>query len=371
MTNSKKKQYLIEYHKLYSKHQLYPQKILSDEELSNNEDKFWNGSFQFLREQLPKRLYKYRRPSHNSFDNFEKDQAWFSLPSKFDDTIDTSINNDIETEIKKINHNYGLKVKELAKDFAHLFVKKLGCSIDEKMIEEVLPFFKSDLSMNRAEVTNYLNKKYRKGKIDKIINQLEVELTKAKQNIKIKSALVNIITSYIKTNEIIQNKIYSFSLSEKPDIQAMWSYLADESKGFCIEYEFPENDLLGRRMLLNMLPVYYGKRDPVSFLEIIGKCIKSGELKSGTMFKETQKWLLSESTKDKSYSFQKEWRISFSGQLRGNVQRFPFAKSIIIGERMENEYKDKLIEAAKKKKIAIYQRELNITSSKIKVVRIF
>lgn len=71
---------------------------------------------------------------------------------------------------------------------------------------------------------------------------------------------------------------------------------------------------------------------------------------NGISFEDYQKWFLSTYTKDKMYEFQKEWRITFDKRMCGNLQQFPFIKSIILGERISDEYANRLIEISKRKK---------------------
>lgn len=56
--------------------------------------------------------------------------------------------------------------------------------------------------------------------------------------------------------------------------------------------------------------------------------------------------------------------------MDGNLQQFPFIKSIILGERISDEYANRLIEISKRKKIPVYKRKLNKSKSKIITERI-
>ena len=56
--------------------------------------------------------------------------------------------------------------------------------------------------------------------------------------------------------------------------------------------------------------------------------------------------------------------------MGGNKQPFPFAKAIILGEKMSEEYKANLIQLAKQKGLDIYQRKLNVSGSKIIITKL-
>ena len=51
--------------------------------------------------------------------------------------------------------------------------------------------------------------------------------------------------------------------------------------------------------------------------------------------------------------------------MGGNLQNFPFARSIILGERMNDENCSIMINIAKKLGLKVYKREFNQTKSKI------
>lgn len=97
-------------------------------------------------------------------------------------------------------------------------------------------------------------------------------------------------------------------------------------------------------------------------LVILVALIKKGW---GFSLNDYSKWFLSSHTKDPSYHFQKEWRITFTEEMGGNKQSFPFAKAIILGEKISIVDKEKLVEVARKKNLRVFQRKLNISGSKV------
>ena len=166
-------------------------------------------------------------------------------------------------------------------------------------------------------------------------------------------------------NKRIRSQSLVFSLAEESDNQAMWGLYADESKGFCIEYAFPDDTFLGQRILSNLFPIYYGDKPLISFVDVLIKGLHSKNQVNGITYEDYQNWFLSMYTKNKTYEFQKEWRIAFDKTMGGNLQSFPFVKSIILGERMSEGNKIRLIEIAKRKNIKVYVRQINKTGSKI------
>lgn len=101
------------------------------------------------------------------------------------------------------------------------------------------------------------------------------------------------------------------------------------------------------------------------FFDVLEKFLLLENSDNLDVLDEYQKWFLSTYTKDKSYSFQNEWRIVLPSDLFNNLQDFPFIKSVTLGERMDKDYKDRIIAVAREKAIPIYQRHYNRTKSKI------
>ena len=345
MDNEEKKQFIINAHKLYMKYRPYDG-CSSIDDMKAKEDAFWSvyaSSFYHL---LPKSLFKYRKPTEDAIKCLKNDEAWFSHPADFDDTVDSVINNDIESELEEFEKHPEVVTMKLAKAFVGAFAASKGITIDEKQIEECLPLFDENGTFNEEDTKQYL-------------------LSKMPESVK------GFLTYYVDLNKRTRSETLVYSLAEEGDNQAMWGLYADESKGFCIEYEFPKETFLGQRMLLNLFPIYYGEKPLIKFFDVLIKGLYAKNQVNGISYEDYQDWFLSAYTKDKTYEFQKEWRITFDKRMGGNLQQFPFAKSIILGERMLEEHKERLIDIAKKKGISVYIRKVNKTGSKITVERLF
>ena len=201
---------------------------------------------------------------------------------------------------------------------------------------------------------------------DECVQRLKENTSKV-INDKVLESVKGFLTYYLDLNNRTRNETITFSLAEESDNQAMWGLYADESRGFCIEYSFPTDSFLGQRMLLNLFPIYYGDKPLIKFFDVLIKGLYSKNNINGISYEDYQDWFLSAYTKDKTYEFQKEWRITFDKRMGGNLQTFPFAKSIILGERMTEDNKKRLIEIARKKNIKVFLRKVNKTGSKIVV----
>lgn len=369
MTNEEKKQFIIDAHKLYMKYRPYDV-VTSLYDIKKNEDEFWNNYYSAFYDKMPKSLYKYRKINCYTLKCLENDEAWFSHPKDFDDTVDSTLNNDIEEELSNFEKNSQNMTKEFSKNLINIFSSKYGLLIDTSIIDNIFPILNEDGTINDVDIRKYLSEKIPKYAIEECVKTLKINSSKLTTKT-VQESVKELLNKYLKMNNIIKNELLTFSLAEESDNQAMWGLYADESKGFCIEYSFSKNELLGQRILLNLLPIYYGDKPLIKFFDVLIKGMYSANNINGISYEDYQKWFLSIYTKDKSYEFQKEWRITFDKTMGSNLQKIPFIKSIIFGERISEDNKKKLMEIAKNKNISIYQRKINKSGSKIIVEKIF
>ena len=185
-----------------------------------------------------------------------------------------------------------------------------------------------------------------------------------------KEAIEGFLKIYLDFNNKLRKESFVFCLAEEGNNQAMWETYADDATGFCIEYQIPNDTFLGQRMLMNLLPIYYGEKESINFFDVLVKGLTAEKQVNGISYEDYEKWFLSSYTKDPSYAFQKEGRIVFAQDMGGNKQFFPFVKSIILGEKISEKNKKILVDLANKKGFEIYQRKLNLSGSKIMIVKL-
>lgn len=74
---------------------------------------------------------------------------------------------------------------------------------------------------------------------------------------------------------------------------------------------------------------------------------------------------ISLNTKTLQWIGEEEWRFGIPKiQAESNVVPFDFAESLYLGENIEEEWKEKLLEIAKEQGLLVYQRKLDSTKSK-------
>lgn len=363
MNNEEKKKFITEVHKTYMSIRPYDGSF-GLKKMKENEDKFWEIYSQRFSSLIPNIFYKYRICSEQNFEAFSDDFAWFSTPDEFGDIVDSTLNTDIESELKELEKDPQKHIRKISIAIINCMLAPYGQTVDEKMLDLVLPLFNENGEVKPDDAKRFLNNYVPEYAGDKYASQL-VNATQLSNQQNIKDAVKGFLNVYLDFNKKIRKDSFAYSLAEEKDNLAMWETYAQGATGFCIEYEFPNNTFLGQRMILNLFPIYYGQKEPIKFFDILVRGLQAKQQVNGITYEDYANWFLSSFTKDNSYSFQKEWRIVFTREMGGNKQSFPFAKSIILGEKISDINKDRLIGLAKGKGIKIYQRKLSASGAKV------
>jgi len=368
MTNEEKKQFIIDIHRLLMSIRPYDEKLPLTQ-MKEKEDLMWaRFKYSFYNKQ-PKSLFKYRKANNLNINNLENDVVWFSKPAEFGDTVDFTLNTDIESELEDFEKHPQEYTKRIAIAFINNWLAQYGQTVDEKMVDMILPLFNENGEVSEDDAKSFLNDKMPEYSSDVYSKKL-CEATQLPNQQPTKDSIEGFLKTYLDFNNRLRNESYVFCLAEESDNQAMWETYAEGATGFCIEYQIPNDTFLGQRMLMNLLPIYYGEKEPIKFFDILVKGLNAKKQVNGISYEDYEKWFLSSYTKDPSYSFQKEWRIVFTQDMGGNKQSFPFVKSIILGEKIPDEYRNVLIELAKRKGFEIYQRKLSVSGSKVIITKL-
>ena len=368
MNNEEKKRFIVDIHRLYMELRPYdgdfPLEIMK-----KKEDFMWEIFKDIFYCKQPKTLYKYRKFNEQNISNLENDIAWFSKPVEFGDIVDFTINTDIETELEDFEKHPQKYTKKVAIAFIIFWLRQYGQTVDENMIDMILSLFNDNGEVSEDDAKAFLKDKMPQYSSDVYSKKL-FEATQLPNQAQTKEAIKGFLKIYLDFNNKLRKESFVFCLAEEGNNQAMWETYADDATGFCIEYQIPNDTFLGQRMLMNLLPIYYGEKESIIFFDALVKGLTAEKQVNGISYEDYEKWFLSSYTKDPSYAFQKEWRIVFAQDMGGNKQSFPFVKSIILGEKISEENKKILVDLANKKGFEIYQRKLNLSGSKIMVVKL-
>lgn len=166
----------------------------------------------------------------------------------------------------------------------------------------------------------------------------------------------------------IKDKLLMYSLSETYTNNHQWAMYSDEGKGFCIGYEIVPKTNKELSLIPNLLPIYYGKKKPLLITRFLEESLEytiRQECIEDLINQEAESLFISFNTKDKQWIGEEEWRFSITAhQCESNKVDFDFAKSLYIGEKIEEYWKNQLIEIAKEQNLKVYQRMLDSTKSK-------
>jgi len=368
MNNEEKRQFIVDMHHLYMEQRPYDGDF-PIEIKKKKEDFMWEIFKHDFYSKQPISLFKYRKINEQNILILENDVAWFSKPVDFGDTVDFTLNTDIEAELDDFEKHPQEYTKKIAIAFINLWLKQYGQTVDEKTVDMVLPLFNDNGEISEKDAKTFLSDKMPDYSSDVYSKKL-YEATQLPNQQPTKDVIEGFLKTYLDFNNRLRNESYVFCLAEEGNNQAMWETYADDATGFCIEYQIPNETFLGQRMLMNLLPMYYGEKEPLKYFDILVKGLTANKQVNGISYEDYEKWFLSSYTKDPSYAFQKEWRIVFTEDMGGNKQFFPFVKSIILGEKISEDNKKKLVDLANRKGFEVYQRKLNASGSKIVVVKL-
>lgn len=371
MNNDEKLEYIKEMHKLSMKYRIDDYPMEEHEKIAKEFNEEFKKKILPLQ---PLKLYRYRTVNKNNLDALENDYGWFSIPNDFDDTVDSTINIDPEKEVEELMANHGKLMYELNLEYAKALFKSFGLSISEDIIRKCLDCY-DDGKLNLESIEELLDvvnpnasNKERNDTIKQILEFNNKGLTP-----EIKNATCGYLENFISTNDNIRKGVLTYCLCENPDNAALWGTYADKSKGFCIEYSFPYfDDEISTNIRLNLFPIYYGTKSEIKVFDMLKKGVFNNNLQvvNGIASEDYEKMFISSYTKDESWSFQKEWRITFP-LIGGNKKYMPYVTSVILGEQITEKDKNDLLSiCSKKENLVIYQRCYNSSKSKIILKRI-
>ena len=368
MDNEEKKRFLEESHALYMERRPYDG-VLTIEQARAKEDVFWREYKSVFYSRLPKTLFKYRKGDDRDLENLENDVAWFSHPEDFDDTLDSTINNDIESEIREYEGNRNKFIQDYSKKFLFALANRCGVNAELETFEDAAPLVNLDGSFNERKTQAFLAQRMPNKEVNECMAMLRRANARGFMRTAHKAMLAS-LRNYLNINKRQRHEFLAFSLAEEGGNRAMWSLYANESKGFCIEYAFPEYSFLSQRMLLNLNPIYYGEKPTLKFFDLLIRGAMDKNSINGVAPEDYCAWHVSTFTKDDTFKFQKEWRITFDKRMGGNLQPFPFAVAVTLGERMDEEVAERLMDIAKKKGLKIYRRSFDLSMSDILITEL-
>ena len=319
---------------------------------------------------LPIKLYKYRSCSDNNLAVLKNKTAWFSCPITWNDPIDVTVSYDMEKDNK------------LLQDYINQIVGKTAFSLVNRYIEsfcERKKFVTAD-QVKKAYYDSFNGE--RKVDLKRIVavltpivgeipaRQIAVKTQEAflaAEQMNFKEKYLNGLDGLRNFNNI-KDELLMYSLSETYDNNHQWAMYADGGKGFCIGYRIEPKNLREASLIRNLLPIYYGEKQPLMITKYLDETL-TYTMRTETIDElpkqESAKLFVSLYTKTIEWVGEQEWRFSIPRQqAESNAISFDFAESIYLGEKIEDEWKDKILEIARDQGLVVYQRNLDSTKSK-------
>lgn len=313
---------------------------------------------------LPSKLFKYRSIEEYTIEAFKNDCAYFSNPKRFNDPYDCLINIDF-----KVNNN--LKVEEIESQKNSLNILMLEAIRDgadkDKIIEDILKQI-SEKSEENLELKNMFFNYIKNNHFDN--DELGIEYSNL--NISAISSVEDYIDQIINTmfddsdriqkhvvnsfgNEILDNILKVYCLSEKMNSILMWSHYANNHEGFCIGYDMKELDLKVQELTM---PVIYSNK-LAEKINVDNIC--------------NNDFLYSLLSKCEEWEYEQEWRIiDINNFLLNKDDNYLKMKpsELYLGAKINSKDKDTLKEIAEEKQLDIYQMVMSKDEYVLKAVKL-
>lgn len=336
----------------------------------NEKQEFYEEWLKTLLRIIPIHLYKYRCCNEDNLTMLRNKTAWFSCPSTWNDQIDVTVSYDLDKDLNELDKNFDKYVYKFAFAFINQYIESF-CDqkkfVTKEQVRDVYyKAFKGDESINFDRIVNYLEPVVGW----KPARQIAVKTQEAFMMVEkpeFKNKILNGFKQFLGFNDI-RNRMYMYSLSETYENNHQWAIYADGGKGFCIGYEIIPKNKEEASMIPNLLPIYYGKKEDLLISKMLDETLEYIARKeeiSDLINQETEILYVALHTKTPEWVGEQEWRFIIPiEQAKENAIPFNFAKTIYLGENIEDDWKNKLIEIAKEQQLKVYQRQLDRTKSR-------
>lgn len=306
--------------------------------------------FEFINNNLPEQLFKFRGCTEYSLDAFEKDELWLSKASLYNDLYDSLFFFDKDAILKFID-----KMFSSGKILSMIEAIKQG------------KFSNSDFQNRATEAFPQFDAQQ--------LNDIVL------QSIPGFSALLD--QCFYIAKEGIRENTKMVCLSESIKSPLMWAHYADNNKGFALGYDFRNNEITqcsncpnrscNNIKLATIYPVIYSDKrfDATSYGQWYVQQYLNVQLGLATEKTYSDSFLFVKAALHKSsdWAYENEWRIicSTPNQSVGLKDRYPIKKrpvAIYFGCQIPDIYRKMLIHIADEKGIAKYQMFVKNYSSK-------
>lgn len=294
--------------------------------------------------QMPKILYKYRSFDKYTREMLEEPYVFLAPVKDLDDPFDCLTNPGLETVQKNSLDSIGLSMID--------YIIDIVCSL-------------GNTSINKKEVKRIIPRCYVNGEYNEDNARIafeDITLISLEQKELLLGVLRNIdsVTETLIKDKSMENlarisidpsdKIGICSLSTKRDNKVMWSLYGNKYKGYCVEYDIPNDE----EIRFDLCPTIYKRNDDNNLIRKmvkfgIANCIRfmsKGNLNSGI-------GCMNElfCTKDTDWKYQDEWRLI--GNANTHCTKLK-VKSVYVGFKATENNLLKIKRIAKKKGFKVF-----------------
>lgn len=312
---------------------------------------------EFIQNNIPEHLFRFRSCTEYNLDAFEKDQIWLSKASLFNDPHDSLLFFDKPFILEQSKKIFSAdNVPDI-----HQFLKQYQTLLTQT------DFANPNMQSLIASKLDLLDEQMLSGLIQQIIPNLDIFLDSRFNDLKSE----------------IRNQLKMACLSESIESPLMWAHYADNHKGFALEYDFRGNNVsqcvgcsnrsCKNIRLATVYPMIYSDKrfDATSY----GKWRVEQYIKSylgmvaETNYKDSLLSIKAALHKSNDWKYENEWRIicSTPDPITEQQDRYPIIKkpiAIYFGCQIPDIYRKVLTHLADEKGIAKYQMYINEYSYK-------
>ncbi|SFM97788.1 Protein of unknown function [Algoriella xinjiangensis] len=333
---------------------------IPDDLESKEESKIVSKIFKYCLDITPDNLYRYRTCNERNFQTLLEDKFLLTKPTLFNDPYDSLL---------YINRD------------------KIISDLTKNQEDDIVEKLQNDAQF-KEEQTQLLGKDF----VEKYAN-LEPFKSSTEKEI-FKTAAEKIYTKFV--DQLIDESLKSMRqsslvacLSEDFESILMWSHYADNHRGFVLNYDFKSRYSIKTKIPgviatefadKKLFPVRYSDErfDATYYVEFhfIDNYFRSMGLKLNKPFFDKlfyYKILLFKST---NWAYEKEWRIISQTNLNYNDEKPNVnfitdikPKEILLGSKISNEDRYKLLKISEQKEIPIYQMNLEPFEKEYKLTK--
>lgn len=297
-----------------------------------------------VEKKIPNKLYKYKTVDEYTANILTNNEAFLCSAEYLDDMFECSVsipkkiyNNDVEGCLHDL-------LPSIVKRVSPVSSEEIKITDVEQLVSGAEPDIKKFKSLILEKNPDVSTKELRT--IGSIIKAITDDCEKNK---KLKEGIINLIN--------IKKVSGLCSLTTRKKDQPMWTFYANDYKGYMIEYDIKSYIVENYKRKKNIRKVIYSNKRYNSPFEILLDVFYQKLYKDLKLFYEgrvseedVNRILL---TKKTDWRFQREWRIIGPANT---IEHIPI-KAVYLGHKMSESHRNFILKIAEEKKFKVYQQE--------------